>query len=149
MIENSIENITTKPYKSTTNNVNKHTGAYLVSFAVLSERFSFWGLQAIMVLFLMHSFSQNEQNAFILLGSFGTLSYALSLLGGWLSDKLLGVWKSCNLGLFLCLLGNIILIFSDSIMNFNAGLACILVGAGLFSPSSNTMVRVLYEKNLI
>src|SRR3990167_8831688 len=99
-----------------------------------------------MVLFLMHDFSQSEKNAFILVGSFGALSYALSLLGGVLADKFLGVWESCRLGLALCLMGNSILIFSHGIVSLNVGLACILVGAGLFSPSSNTMIRMLYEK---
>src|SRR5689334_3340327 len=90
--------------------IKDHTGTYLISLAVLSERFSFWGLQAMLVLFLMQSFSQKESLAFTLIGAFGALCYAFSLLGGLFTDKLLGAWKACICGLFLCLLGNAILI---------------------------------------
>lgn len=123
-----------------------HYGTHLVAFAVLSERFSFWGLQAVLVLFLMQSLSQTESNAFILVGAFGALSYAFSVLGGYLADKALGIWRACTFGLGLCLLGNGILIFARGLTSVDLGLSCVLVGAGLFSPSSNNLIRMLYDK---
>lgn len=126
---------------------NKYTGAYLLSVSVFSERFSYWGLQAILVLFLIQSFAQNEKSAFVLVGAFGALSYASSLIGGVLADKLMGIWRSCILGLLLCVLGNTILFFADSIMWINLGLSTLLIGSGFFSPSSNNIVRTLYEDN--
>lgn len=146
MLENSTVSVLSETYKQSGSNIREYTGAYLVSFSVLSERFSFWGLQAVMVLFLIQFLSQDEKSAFTLLGAFGALNYAFSLLGGLLADKSLGVWKSCQLGLALCLAGNLILGFSCELINLNVGLSCILVGAGLFSPSSNSLVRMLYEK---
>ncbi len=64
MVENSIENTETDGYIQSTLNLSEYFGAYLVSFTVLSERFSFWGLQAIMVLFLTQTLAQSETNAF-------------------------------------------------------------------------------------
>jgi dipeptide/tripeptide permease len=122
-----------------TSNLNGHSKAYLVSIAVLGERFSFWGLQAVMVLFLMQVFFQNEKNAFSLIGAFGALSYMIALVGDMLADKLFGFWKSCLFGLFLCALGNIIIFSSYGFSHFIFGLSCILVGAGLFSPNSNSL----------
>jgi len=147
-MENSIIGnvFTERDKKSKAIPLKKYTEAYVVSFAVLSERFSFWGLQAVMTLFLMQYFYQSEQRVFTLVGAFGALSYAFSLLGGLLADKFIGVWKSCLFGLILCLLGNSVLIFSDSLISLNIGLSCILVGAGLFSPSSNNLIHLLYEK---
>jgi proton-dependent oligopeptide transporter, POT family len=146
MIENPAENVIAETNEKYSLNLKAYFGSYLISFAVLGERFSFWGLQAVMVLFLMQVLSQSEKNAFALVGAFGALSYALSLLGGLLSDKLLGTWKSCIIGLALCLVGNTVLIFSYGFIQLNFGLSCILVGAGLFSPSSNNLIRMLHEK---
>ena len=145
MIESSAENTATEVIIKSAP-LSEYVQTYLVSFAVLSERFSFWGLQAIMVLFLTQTLAQSETSAFALIGAFGALSYALSLLGGMLADQLLGTWKSCVIGLALCLLGNTILVFVHGLMSLKLGLSCILVGAGLFSPSSNNLIRMLYEK---
>jgi POT family proton-dependent oligopeptide transporter len=70
---------------------NQYIGAYLLLFSVFTERFSFWGLQAILVLFLIQSFSLEQKSAFALVGTFGALSYASALLGGIVADKLIGM----------------------------------------------------------
>lgn len=122
-----------------------YLGAYLVSYSVFSERFSFWGLQAILVLFLIQVFSLTQTDAFILVGIFGSLSYASSLIGGFCADKQIGIWASCILGLLLCILGNTLLFFATSIGWVYGGLAVLLIGSGFFSPSSNNIIRTLYE----
>lgn len=124
----------------------KFHGIRFVSFSVLTERFSFWGLQASLVLFLMKNFYQEEKNTFAIVGIFGALSYALSLIGGVLADKFIGIWKSCVIGLLLCILGNTILAFTQNLMSVNIGLSFVLIGAGLFSPSGNNLIRATYDK---
>ena len=139
-IENLNDNKTKQNFFS-----KKHRETYLVSFASFTERFSFWGLQATMLLFLVQSFAQSQNNAYTLVGIFGALGYAFSLLGGMLSDKLLGVWKSCLIGLTLCLSGNLVLAVAHDLIYLKLGFAFVLVGAGLFTPSSNNLIRMLYE----
>jgi POT family proton-dependent oligopeptide transporter len=134
--------MTTKISAITKNN----SEIYVISFAVLSERFSFWGIQAALVLFLIQSFSQTTDNAIATVGTFGALSYMFSLLGGIFSDKLLGAWKSCLIGLCLCILGNILLFCANTIGYINLGISCVLIGAGLFTPNSNNLIRNIYEK---
>lgn len=123
-------------------------GLGVVAFGVLSERFSFWGIQAVIVLFLVQVFSQSEGVAFAEIGAFGALSYLFSLLGGVIADKLLGAGRACVLGLCLCIMGNFILAIIQQLTIVYIGFSLVLVGAGLFSPNSSAIVNLLYEKQI-
>lgn len=126
---------------------SSYFNAYLVSFSTLAERFSFWGLQAALVLFLLQEYSLASHYAFALVGIFGGLSYAASLMGGLLADKFTGIWRACLLGLLFSFTGNLILYFSSSLFNLHLSLTFLLLGSGLFSPSSNNILRELYSNN--
>jgi len=119
---------------------------YLISYAVLSERFSFWGLQAVLLLFLVQTIPTTQTAAIGLVSSFGALSYAFSLLGGILSDKYFGVWRASFIGLTFCFAGNCLLFASNDLSTLYIGLSFVLVGAGLFSPGSSSLVKILYDK---
>ena len=126
-------------------------GLYILFFTELWERFSYYGMRAILVLFLISSMSGDnpgygweESDALALYGWYTMLVYVMSIPGGWIADKLWGQKRTVLIGGLLLCAGHGILAI-ESIYAFYAGLALIVLGVGGLKPNISTMVGGLYE----
>jgi len=106
--------------------------------------FSFYGLKSIFILYVIGQFSISETEAISLFATLMTLSYATSLIGGWVADNRLGPKSTIVLGGLLQALGIFCLTFSESELFFLA-LALISLGSGFYKPNLSTSVGMLFE----
>jgi len=126
-------------------------GLYVLFFTELWERFSYYGMRALLVLFLISEttsdnpgYGWTESEAIYLYGWYTMLVYVAGIPGGWLADKLLGQKKTVMLGGALLVLGHSILAI-DNITAFYTGLGFIILGVGGLKPNISTMVGGLYS----
>ncbi|MBP1616736.1 MAG: transporter [Bacteroidetes bacterium] len=134
----------------------KHPKGLWVLFGTeMWERFNFYGMRALLTLFLVNALLFREAETSIIYGGFLALCYLTPLLGGFLSDKFLGNRKSILIGGTLMALGQLCLFFSASTFDSNLGTAKILMwsalgiiifGNGFFKPNISSMVGSLYPK---
>ncbi|PCH53913.1 MAG: MFS transporter [Flavobacteriaceae bacterium] len=127
-------------------------GLYILFFTELWERFSYYGMRAILILYLTAKATDSNAglgwdkvSALELYGWYTMFVYVLSVPGGLLADRLLGQKKTVMLGGFLLVAGHIILAV-DNITAFYAGLVLIVLGVGALKPNVSTMVGGLYNK---
>lgn len=127
-------------------------GLYILFFTEMWERFSYYGMRAILVLYLTAKHGNGNPglgwdnvSALQLYGWYTMLVYAMSVPGGLLADRLLGQKKTVMLGGILLCIGHLILAY-DSIEAFYSGLVFIILGVGALKPNISTMVGELYRK---
>ena len=122
--------------------------AYLF-FAELWERFSFYGMRALLTLYMVEeifkSLSNRDYATAAVYASYGSLVYASTVIGGQVSDKILGMRSSIFLGGILMSVGHFVLAIENDIAFFLA-LAFIIVGNGFFKPNISTFVGALYKE---
>src|SRR5687768_6104779 len=116
-------------------------GLYMLFFAEMWERFSFYGMRALLVLYMVKHFRYSDENAYVVYGSYTALVYATPVFGGMLADRLLGYRKAVLLGGTLMALGHFAMAF-DAL--FYLALGLLIVGNGFFKPNISTMVGKLY-----
>jgi POT family proton-dependent oligopeptide transporter len=133
-------------------------GLGLLFMTEMAERFSYYGMRAIFMLFMTKMLLISSKDASNIYGSYTGLVYLTPLLGGYLSDKFLGNKKSIIFGGILMAIGQLILFFSaasadgitqsaSSMTMMAAGLTCLIMGNGFFKPNISTMVGQLYPQN--
>ena len=121
-------------------------GLYLLFFVEMWERFSYYGMRSLLVLYLISNQSWADDRAYSLYGTYTSLVYVTPLIGGWLADRLLGTQRSLVIGGMIIALGHFSLAFSGLRMTlFYLGLALIIIGTGFFKPNVSTIVGQLYE----
>ena len=129
-------------------------GLFVLFFTEMWERFSYYGMRAILVLYLVSQSSENTENpglgwtdgeALALYGWYTMMVYVMSIPGGIIADKILGQKKSVYLGGILLLFGHSILAIEE-IWAFYSGLVLIVIGVGMLKPNISTMVGGLYVK---
>ena len=140
-------------------------GLFYLFFAELWERFSYYGMRALLMLYMVNEFftyitdeAYREEMSFGIFAAYGSLVYATPVLGGMIADKFIGFKKSIMLGGILMALGHFsmafyfksdVLGFEVSAINhffFYAALALLIVGNGFFKPNISTMVGRLYPE---
>ena len=110
------------------------------------ERFSYYGITAILILYMSKTFDMTNEQIYAIYGAYGALVYMTPLVGGRLADKYLGSYTTVILGSLLIALGHfIVAIPSNALTFFYSGLAVIIVGTGLFMPNINAIVGHLYK----
>ena len=123
-------------------------GLFYLFFAELWERFSFYGMRALLTLYMIeHIFKalvERDTATVVVYASYGSLVYASTVIGGQISDKILGMRSSIFLGGILMALGHFVLAIENDIAFFLA-LALIVVGNGFFKPNISTFVGALYK----
>ncbi len=128
-------------------------GLFLLFTTEMWERFSYYGMRAILVLYLVdraQGLGWTESSALQLYGNFTMLVYFTPLIGGWLADNYLGQRKAILLGGALMAGGHFLLgtphswIPGNELLFFYAGLTGLVIGNGLFKPNISTMVGDLY-----
>lgn len=126
----------------------KNKAFSVVLFIELWERFGYYGMQSILVLFLIQHMKFNDHNANLLVGAFSAMTYAAPILGGWVGDKVTGNKRAMLIGSIILALGYLLLAFATSYTQaIYLAMAIISIGNGLFKPNAATMVRRIYENN--
>jgi proton-dependent oligopeptide transporter, POT family len=120
-------------------------------FAELWERFSYYGMRALLVLFLVDAvarggFGLDDATATAIYGLYTAGVYIASLPGGWIADRLLGAQRAVLFGGALITCGHLILAVADSLASFGGGLAVIVIGTGLLKPNIASLVAMLYPE---
>lgn len=120
-------------------------GLFYLFFAELWERFSFYGMRALLVLYMVNELLYSDSVAIGIYAAYGALVYATPVLGGMIADKLLGYRKAIMLGAVLMALGHFALAIEHPVFFYGA-LALIIVGNGFFKPNISTLVGSLYKQ---
>ena len=125
-------------------------GLFYLFFAELWERFSFYGMRALLTLYMVNvifeALAERDYAAAAVYSSYGSMVYASTVIGGRISDTILGMRKSIFLGGILMSLGHFVLAIENN-MTFYLALALIVVGNGFFKPNISTFVGSLYKEN--
>jgi proton-dependent oligopeptide transporter, POT family len=115
------------------------------------ERFTFYGMRALLVLFLVSSitaggFALDDKTATAIYGLYNAAVYLAALPGGWIADRLIGAQRAVMLGGLLITLGNALLAISSTPRGFYIGLVVIVLGVGLLKPNVSAIVADLYPE---
>ncbi len=130
-------------------------GLWVLFGTEMWERFNFYGMRALLTLFLVNSLLMKEADVSIIYGAFLGLCYLTPMLGGFIADRFLGNRSCILLGGSLMALGQLCLFTSASIFGSNMEMATILTwvalgiiifGNGFFKPNISSMVGSLYPK---
>ncbi|RZL58208.1 MAG: MFS transporter [Pedobacter sp.] len=130
--------------------MNHPVGLFVLFFTEMWERFSYYGMRALLVLFLVSEASKGGWNwsrpeALSLYGWYTGLVYLTPIVGGLIADKLTGYRKAVILGALIMTLGHGAMAMEGINMNFfYLGLVLMMVGNGLFKPNISSMVGQLY-----
>src|SRR5271156_3141499 len=110
------------------------------------ERFGFYGMQVLMVTYMMKKLGVIDTRANLVGGAAAALIYATPALGGWIGDKLIGTRRIMRVGALVLALGYALLwLPSNNEYFLYFALGVIIVGNGLFKPNSGNLVRKIYE----
>jgi POT family proton-dependent oligopeptide transporter len=125
-------------------------GLATLFFTEMWERFTYYGMRAILILFMVSAVSQgglgiDDRTASSIYGLFVAGSYLFSLLGGWIADRLVGGQRAVIGGAVFIMLGNAMLAFGITQVFF-MGLASIALGVGLLKPNVSALVANLYPE---
>lgn len=120
-------------------------GLFYLFFAELWERFSFYGMKALLVLYMTKKLLFSDEMSFGVFAAYMSLVYVTPLIGGMLADKYLGFRKAIMLGGVLMAFGHLFLTIETPIF-FYGSLGLIIVGNGLFKPNISSFVGDLYSQ---
>ncbi|WP_408031921.1 peptide MFS transporter [Tenacibaculum xiamenense] len=120
-------------------------GLLYLFFAELWERFSFYGMRALLVLYMTKYLLYSDQMAFGVYAAYMSLVYVTPMIGGMIADKILGFRKAIMLGGVLMALGHFFLTFEHPIF-FYGSLSLIIIGNGFFKPNISSFVGKLYKE---
>ena len=137
-------------------NAKKHPKGLWVLFGTeMWERFNFYGMRAILTLYMVNSLMMSEERASLIYGAFLGLCYLTPMLGGFVADRFFGNRNCIMLGGLLMAIGQLLLFTSASVFGDNLELAnnllwvalgIIIFGNGFFKPNISSMVGSLYPK---
>jgi len=113
-------------------------------FSEMWERFSFYGMRGMLVIFMVNQLMMDEKTANLQYGATQAFVYAFTFIGGLFADKILGYRKSLFWGGLLMIAGSIILAV-DPKQFFFFGISFTIIGTGFFKPNISTMVGKLYK----
>jgi POT family proton-dependent oligopeptide transporter len=137
-------------------------GLYICFFTEMWERFSFYGMKALLFLYLIKYHLMGDAPSYQLLGAYGGMVYAMPVIGGMLADRWLGMRKAVVAGAVLLCLGHFGMAFEGeqarvvsgeiqrdegALQVFYFSLALIIGGVGFLKPNISTIVGKLYPQN--
>jgi len=126
-------------------------GLATLFFTEMWERFSYYGMRALLILFLTASVERgglgfSVAKSGVIYGMYNAMVYLLSLPGGWIADRVLGQRRAVLYGGIVIACGHFTMAL-PGITTFYLGLCLIVVGTGLLKPNISTMVGALYSEN--
>ncbi len=137
-------------------------GLYVCFFTEMWERFSFYGMKALLLLYLVKYHLFTDEHGYNLIGAYGGLVYAMPVIGGLLADRWLGMRKAVVFGGILLVLGHLgmaieghpasridgeVVRDAAALQVFYFSLALIIMGVGFLKPNISTIVGKLYGDN--
>lgn len=128
-------------------------GLYLIFATSTAERFSYYGMRAIFILFLTQALMFDTQAAASIYGSYTGLVYLTPLIGGYIADKYWGIRRSIFWGAMMMAVGQFLMFMSASTLGdiqlshwmMYGGLTFMILGNGCFKPTVSSLVGQLYE----
>jgi proton-dependent oligopeptide transporter, POT family len=117
---------------------------YLLLFVEFWERFGYYGVQAILVLYVSKALNFTDNQAYETFGGFSALMYIAPLLGGYLADKFIGYQRGLITGLCLLMLGYTTLAAGHSAQLLFLGLTLVVVGCGFFKTCPVSLLGKIY-----
>ncbi len=125
-------------------------GLFVLFFTEMWERFSFYGMRALLVLFLVSSLGIGgwdwpRENALALYGTYTALLYLTPIVGGMLADKYLGNRMAIVIGAVIMTLGHASMAIESNPVFLYLGLALLVIGTGFFKPNMTSFISILYK----
>ncbi|MFD2552681.1 peptide MFS transporter [Bizionia sediminis] len=127
------------------------SGLFVLFFTEMWERFSYYGMRALLVLFLVSSlidggWEWSRADALVLYGWYTGLVFLTPIIGGFIADKFMGYRRAVVLGAFIMTLGHASMALEGiTPIFFYLGLSFLIVGNGFFKPNISSMVGQLYK----
>ncbi len=130
-------------------------GLFVLFFAEMWERFSYYGMRALLIFYLTQHWLFNDEKASVIYGAYTALVYIAPVLGGYLADRYLGQRKAVLFGAVLLTIGHFLMAFEGDptlgqtnpmIDVFWAALAFIIVGSGFLKANISVIVGQLYPR---
>jgi POT family proton-dependent oligopeptide transporter len=118
-------------------------GLYVLFGAEMWERFSYYGMRALLVLYLTKHLKYTRPDALLLYATYTSLVYLTPLLGGFFADKFLGQRKAILIGGLVMAMGHFAMAFESRL---HLALCLLILGNGFFKPNISTMVGNLYPQ---
>ena len=122
------------------------TGLFTLFFAEMWERFSYYGMRALLVFYMIKGFLKySDGDAYTVYGAYTALVYMTPFFGGMLADRLLGARRAVVFGGLLMAAGHLMMTIENSLAFYTA-LAMLILGNGFFKPNISAMVGALYPE---
>lgn len=137
------------PYIIFTNRKVQPSALFLLFFAELWERFSYYGMRGLLVLYMIDKGGDlvyDQSTAYAVYGAYGAMVYATPVIGGLIAEQLFGYRKAILWGGILMALGHFAMAFPLEPVFFIA-LALLILGNGFFKPNISSFVGTFYEEN--
>ena len=119
-------------------------GLYWLFFAEMWERFCYYGMRALLIIYLTKTLMMSDNDSFLIYGSYTALVYAVTVLGGKLADSLLGYRIAVIMGGILMAVGEFMIVYEKSEFWLLLGMAVIITGNGYFKANISSIVGRLY-----
>jgi len=126
-------------------------GLFVLFFTEMWERFSFYGMRILLVLFLTAPLIGNNpgwewprEHALSLIGTYASLLYLTPIVGGWVADKITGYKWAVVIGCFIMMLGHAAMVLETQFTLY-LGLALLVIGTGFFKPNITSMISEMYK----
>jgi POT family proton-dependent oligopeptide transporter len=126
-------------------------GLFILFFTEMWERFSFYGMRILLVLFLTAPLLTDNpgwewprEHALALIGTYASLLYLTPIIGGWVADKITGYRMAVVLGCIIMTLGHASMAL-ETTSSFYLGLALLVIGTGFFKPNITSIISEMYK----
>jgi len=121
-------------------------GLYVLFFTEMWERFSYYGMRALLITYMVTYFRWSQSHASEVYKWYTTLVYVTPIIGGFLADRYLGNRMAVFIGAILMAIGHFLMAFEAHTI-FYAALVFLIIGNGFFKPNMTTQVGRLYPPN--
>jgi dipeptide/tripeptide permease len=121
-------------------------GLYVLFFTEMWERFSYYGMRGLLVLYMVNYLRMEQKEASSIYKIYTSLVYVTPILGGYLADRFLGNKRAVIIGAVLMAIGQFLMAF-EPFPIFISALVFLIVGNGFFKPNMSTQVGRLYPAN--
>ncbi|WP_026452633.1 peptide MFS transporter [Aequorivita capsosiphonis] len=126
-------------------------GLFILFFTEMWERFSFYGMRILLVLFLTAPLLDDNpgwdwprEHALALIGTYASLLYLTPIIGGWIADKITGYRMAVVIGCIIMTLGHASMAI-ETTASFYLGLAFLVIGTGFFKPNITSIISEMYK----
>src|SRR5690606_8415236 len=126
-------------------------GLFILFFTEMWERFSFYGMRILLVLFLTAPLLSDNpgwdwprEHALALIGTYASLLYLTPIIGGWIADKITGYRMAVVIGCVIMTMGHASMAL-ETTASFYLGLAFLVIGTGFFKPNITSIISEMYK----